>query len=288
MQQPTVSVIMTVYNEEAYLQQAIDSVCQQTLTDFELVIVDDGSTDETPQILARAGRDSRLTIFTQPRIGRARALNLAWQQSRGYYVANLDADDQAAPERLEKQVAFLTRHPTVGLLGTACRYRYHGYQPGQTSTLPHPPSQPPTTNTALRAALIRQNPFVHSSVMIPRYILEAVGGYNEQCPVSIDYDLWVRIASQADLACLSEPLTIRLLRRHSYFHRQVSLWARYKQQVRIRWLAWRTLHRPWSELGYVFIKPTLRAGYGWFRQIKVRSKNSADELSAIQGKRGIG
>ncbi|MEM7029146.1 MAG: glycosyltransferase family 2 protein [Chloroflexota bacterium] len=265
--QPLVSVIMTVYNGQDYLQAAIDSILRQTLANFEFVIVDDGSTDETPKILALAAADDRVQVISVTRVGRAKALNIAWHHTSGRYVANIDADDQAAPDRLASQATFLDKHPAVGLLGTACHYVYEGYDKKKQETLSHPPLQPPATDEALRTALIRKNPFVHSSVMMRRAILAQVGGYDEACPISIDYDLWVRIAKVAQLACLPEALTIRLLRRESYFHRRVSLWARYQQQVRIRWLAWRTLQRPWPELRYVFVAPTMRSLYGWSRQL---------------------
>ena len=102
--EPAVTVIMTVYNGEIYLAEAIESVLTQTLSDFEFTIVDDGSDDGTPAILAEAEQDPRVRVIRVGRIGRARALNVAWKNGSAAYVANLDADDRAEPQRLELQL----------------------------------------------------------------------------------------------------------------------------------------------------------------------------------------
>ena len=241
---PTVSVIMTVYNGQRYLAQAIDSMRRQSLNDFEFVIVDDGSEDRTAEILAEAQEaDPRIRVIPQPHLGRARALNLAWSHTRGLYIANLDADDMAEPYRLEKQYAFLQQHPEVGLLGTASRVRYEdtGYESLK---------RPPITDPELRRALVRRNPFRHSSIMLPRRVLEEVGGYNERLKVAIDYDLWVRIGSHYRLANLQEVLAIKRKHRQAYFRRFV-FWERYKTHVEIRWHAWRRFSLPLADLRFI-------------------------------------
>ena len=106
---------MTVYNGERYLSEAIRSIQSQSLSDFEFVIVDDGSEDRTPEILREAQADSRIRVISKPRLGRARALNVAWTNACGTYIANLDADDIAYPSRLEKQLGFLRQHREIGL-----------------------------------------------------------------------------------------------------------------------------------------------------------------------------
>jgi glycosyltransferase involved in cell wall biosynthesis len=241
---PAVSVIMTVYNGERYLAQAIDSIRRQSLDDFEFVIVDDGSEDRTPEILAEAQTDPRIKVILQPRLGRARALNLAWTHTKGAYVANLDADDLAEPIRLEKQFNFLQQHPQVGLLGTAWRQLNE-------NTKDEWLLRPPLTDPELRNVLLRRNPFLHSSVMIPRHVLEEVGGYNERFHVSIDYELWVRIACHYRLANLPDILAVQRTHRQAYFCRFL-LWERYKPHVMIRWCAWRRFSRSAAELRFVF------------------------------------
>ena len=121
---PAVAVIMTVYNGETYLAEAIESVLAQTRVDFEFTIVDDGSDDGTPAILAEAEKDPRVRVIRAGRMGRARALNVAWKNGSAPYVANLDADDLAEPQRLERQLEFMKSHPDIGLLGTAATLEF--------------------------------------------------------------------------------------------------------------------------------------------------------------------
>lgn len=243
---PAISVIMTVYNGERYLVQAIDSIRQQSLRDFEFVIVDDGSDDRTPEILAKAQADPRIKVISKQRLGRARALNVAWTQASGKYVANLDADDMAEPNRLENQFTFLEQHPEVGLLGTASRILNEDDENSENETI----VRPPLTDLELRSALVRCNPFRHSSVMIPRRVLEEVGGYNERFHVSIDYELWVRIACRYRLANLPDVLVIKRVHRFTSF-RRIPLWERYKAHLMIRWYAWRCFSRPVADLRFI-------------------------------------
>jgi glycosyltransferase involved in cell wall biosynthesis len=200
---PPISVLMCVYNGAPLVGQAVASVLAQTHGDLELIVVDDGSTDGTPDVLA-AVADPRLRVQHQTRTGLTRALNRALAVARGPLVARLDADDVALPERLARQRAFLAAHPEVGLLGTAAREEDPGG--GRPRIV-----QPPTADAALRRALIRANPFVHSSVMVRRELLERAGGYDERLAVAQDYDLWMRLARLTGLANLSDVLVVRRL-----------------------------------------------------------------------------
>lgn len=246
---PHVSVIMTVYNGEQFVADAIQSIQQQTLQDFEFIIVDDGSQDRTLEILAGFQTDPRICVVAKPRLGRARALNVAWRQTRAAYIANLDADDLARPSRLEQQLSFLQQHPEVGLLSTDCQYLDEETGTARLVRVPQ-------CDCEMRAELVRRNPITHSSVMMPRTVLENVGGYNETLPVSVDYDLWVRIASVYQVANLPEVLTVRRLRRHSYFHAGELSWPRYKAHLSIRWRAWYHFSRRLPALRYVLLDPT--------------------------------
>ena len=115
IESPKISVVMPVLNGEKYLAEAIESILNQTFQDFEFIIVDDGSTDQTPEILrSYANKDSRIQIVTNPinrGIGYSRNRGIAL--SRGEYIANMDADDLCLPERFEKQVRFLDSHPDI-------------------------------------------------------------------------------------------------------------------------------------------------------------------------------
>ena len=245
---PAVSVIMTVFNSHTYLTQAIDSIRQQTLDDFEFVIVDDGSEDDSAAVLASAKSDPRIRVISQPHRGRVSALNLAWREAQGTYIANLDADDMAEADRLEKQVEFLRLHPGIGLLGTACRVLEEDTWNGVIWRYPN-------SNIELRNALIRFNPFVHSSAMIPRKVLKEVGGYNTSLNVAVDYELWARIACSYELANLNEVLTVKRRHQRAYFSHRISTWERYKTRIKIRWYIWRKLSRAPTDLRFVFVEP---------------------------------
>ncbi len=196
---PQVSVVMAVYNGEKYLRQALESILHQTFTDFEFIIVDDGSTDTTPAILD-AYRDPRIVRLRNVRnLGLAGALNRGLEVARGRYIARQDADDLSYPTRLEQEVAFLEAHPQVGLLGTTYDVMdAEGHWVGRVS--------PPTDNETLQRALVRHNCFGHGSVMMRREVLCRVGGYAADMPAVQDYELYLRLAECAELANLAKPL----------------------------------------------------------------------------------
>lgn len=200
---PAVSVLMAVHNGAPWVGEAVESTLAQTAGDLELIVIDDGSTDATPELLSTI-RDVRLRVERQARVGLTRSLNRALRLASAPLVARMDADDVALPERLERQLAFLDAHPDVGLLGTGCHEISPSGEVLRTIT-------PPGDDGAIRRALIRRNPFVHSSVMMRREALEAAGGYDEGLPVAQDYDLWVRMSRVTRLANLPEPLVLRRL-----------------------------------------------------------------------------
>ncbi|MEE2672614.1 MAG: glycosyltransferase family A protein [Myxococcota bacterium] len=260
--EPAVDVIMTVYNGETYLAEAVKSVLSQTLIDFALTIVDDGSDDDTPAILEKAGEDPRVRVIRVGRIGRARALNVAWKSGSAPYVANLDADDRAEPRRLERQLEYLRSHPEIGLLGTAARLEYEEGDEDQVRL-------PELENTAIRRVLLRRNAFVHSSVMMPRRVLEAVGGYNESYRRTVDHEIGVRIAARYAVANLPGLLTIKRLTPTQYFRTRIHWPDRYRTQAKIRWMAWWKLSKHPRDLRYVILSVVAMIGE-WFRSHRPR------------------
>lgn len=203
IQAPRVSVVMSVYNAARWLREAVQSVLDQTLRELELIVVDDGSTDGTPAILQAVG-DGRLRAVRQSRAGLTVSLNRGLRLASGPLLARLDADDVALPERLARQVAFLDAHPEVGVLGTACLETDESGRVLGTY-------RPPVTDAEIRRALIRRNPFVHSSVMMRRDVLEPAGFYDEALAVAQDYELWLRLSRLTRMANLGEPLVRRRL-----------------------------------------------------------------------------
>jgi glycosyltransferase involved in cell wall biosynthesis len=236
---PAVSVLMGVRDGAAWISRAVASVLSQTLTDLELVVVDDGSTDATAAILSGV-RDSRLVVERQAQAGLTVALNRAVGRARSPLIARLDADDVALPARLERQRAFLQGHPEVGLLGTAARVVDASGRDVEIT-------RPPEDDRAIRRALIRRNPFVHSSVMARRTLVSSVGGYDESFAVAQDYDLWLRLSAITRMANLAEPLVIR----HLVAGRVTAARddERLRAEARARWRAVRAgAYPPWEAL----------------------------------------
>ncbi|WP_119462023.1 glycosyltransferase [Rhodospirillaceae bacterium SYSU D60014] len=200
MAEPQVSVLMSAYNAEAHLHEAVESILRQTFTDFEFIIIDDGSTDATPAILA-SHADSRIRILTNRRnIGLTASLNRGLAACRGAYIARQDADDRSLPQRLEKQVRWLGEHPEVALIGTA----YRAFDEARGIDAIH---RPPATDGAIRWHMLFHNAFCHSSVM---FRAEATGrhgsGYDETLPFAQDYELWQRLLQSGRGANLPDPL----------------------------------------------------------------------------------
>lgn len=193
---PRVSVVMTVHNGAAFLREAVDSLLAQGFADFELVVVENGSTDDSPAILA-SYEDPRIRVFPYPRnIGRTRALNEALRRTRGALIAVLDADDVAMPDRLERQVAHLDARPEVVLLGGCYRKLYVDGSSGEEVL------GGPFDHAALLDALAGDNPFCHSATMFRRASAAAVGDYAEDLVYAQDYALWIALSRVGEIAIL--------------------------------------------------------------------------------------
>jgi Glycosyl transferase family 2 len=189
---------MSVYNGERFLSEAVESVLAQARCDFELVIVDDGSTDSSREILAAyAGRDSRVVVHSQPNQGLAMALNRGIGFARAPLVARLDADDVAQPGRLERQQQFLGEHEAVAVVGGAVTFM-------NASGRAFADWQYPLTDAEIRKALPRTTPFAHSAVMLRKDAFERSGEYRPLLTSALDVDLWLRIAERWELANLPE------------------------------------------------------------------------------------
>jgi glycosyltransferase involved in cell wall biosynthesis len=197
---PLLSVVIPVRNGARWLGEAIDSIVTQTFSDLELLVIDDGSTDETPQILTGwLRRDGRIRALSQHDLGLAAALNYGLSEARGLFLARLDADDRAAPKRLERQIHVLERNPRVGLLGSwAQRIDKHGRPRGDL--------RPETDHEKLVKILTHANPFVHSTIMLRTEIARGLGGYRTAFEAAEDYDLWLRMSEVTRLSNVAEPL----------------------------------------------------------------------------------
>jgi glycosyltransferase involved in cell wall biosynthesis len=195
---PLVSVIMSVFNGETELAAGLGSILTQTLRELELIIVDDGSTDGSGDILAAAS-DPRVRVITQVNSGLTVALNRAATTARGEYLARMDVGDYSLPERLEKQLDFLERHQEIAACGTRTAWTDPAGEVIGTS-------QVITNPVAIRRGLLKMNLLSHGSVMIRRSAFEEAGGYREYFRYAQDYDLWLRLSEQQQLSNLEEVL----------------------------------------------------------------------------------
>lgn len=198
---PTISVIMSCYNSSEYVSEAIDSILRQTYADFEFVIINDGSTDETFKILQNyADDDSRIKLIDKQNTGLTDSLNVGLSASNGDWIARIDSDDVSHPRRLEQQVSFLNRNPDILLLGSSYEDIYPDGSRGKQHSLP-------TTHSLLYWHLKRLMKFFpHSSAFFKREIAQKIGGYRVRYKASQDWDMWLRFAETGKIACLNLPL----------------------------------------------------------------------------------
>lgn len=202
MQNQRISVILPVYNGALYLREAVDSILNQSFSDFELIIIDDGSKDNSAEIIS-SYTDPRIRFYRQENIGLAATLNRGIGLASGSYIARQDQDDISLPERLARQVEFLQSHPDYGMVGTWATI-LEGTEPCRRD------HRHPANDLQLKFALLFDNPFVHSSVMLRRSIFEEVGSYStdpERQPPE-DYELWSRIARHSKVANIPELLHV--------------------------------------------------------------------------------
>lgn len=200
MASPVLSIIIPTYNRIKTLPQAIDSVLAQTFTDFELLICDDGSTDDTAELVAGID-DPRVRWLPGTRGGNpAIPRNRGLRESRGMWVALLDSDDEWMPDKLQKQLAVLTSSGLWAVSSNAFAYSV----PGKTPELMSQWSK----NYFSFCDMMRRNLVVTSTVMFNRSLLDKIGGFSEgnELKVGEDYALWLRIASFTDFAYIEEPL----------------------------------------------------------------------------------
>jgi glycosyltransferase involved in cell wall biosynthesis len=200
MSDPRVSVLLGCWNNADTLERAARSILDGSLRELELLIVDDGSTDQTEE-LARSFGDQRVRYLKLPHMGISRSLNVGLSEARAPFVAVQDADDWSEPERLERQVELLEHRPEVAVVGA----RMHEVD-GAGS-----PLAPRTAFAAgdVRGVLMRFNPIPNSCACFRREAALEVGGYDPDYLYAMDYDLWLRLAERHPVVILDEPLATR-------------------------------------------------------------------------------
>jgi glycosyltransferase involved in cell wall biosynthesis len=198
----TVSVIITCYNYGIYLPRALESVLMQTYKDLEVVMVNDGSTDDTEAVARRYLTDPRVKYLSQPNGGQAKAKNAGIRCTKSEFVAFLDADDIWDPCKLEKQLP-LFADPSVGVVYSRMRFIDEKGRPSASS-----PRQLPRFRGEVLKPLLRDNFVPFSSAVARRKCFENLGLFDESLAMSIDWDLWLRFATQHRFDYVDEPLLL--------------------------------------------------------------------------------
>lgn len=198
---PAISVLMSVFNEERYVPVSIESILNQSFSDFEFLITDDHSSDGTLDILHKySSLDKRIKITKHSKqLGLARSLNEQIRASKGHYLARMDGDDIAHTKRLEKQLEFLEKNSDIGMVGSFCREIDNN---GRFVSL----WERPTSNRSIQKAIFKFNPFIHSSIMIRKEVIINAGMYNTECKYAQDYDLWLRVVKKYKCVNIEKPL----------------------------------------------------------------------------------
>jgi len=199
---PLVSVVLPVFNAAPWLGIALDSLTAQTFSNHEIIAVDDGSTDDTPRILRRhAACDSRLRVITRPNTGIVGALNDGLTAARGWFIARMDADDEAAPDRLSRQLERFTAEPDLVALGSTVVFMDSAGRSVQSCPRPE-------KHYEIERALLAGDggALIHPSVMFRADAVWLAGGYRRSAQYLEDLDLYLRLARIGTLANLAEPL----------------------------------------------------------------------------------
>lgn len=226
-QNPLISVIMPVYNGELYLKEAIESILAQTFADFEFIIIDDGSTDNTADII-NSYKDQRIKYFRNDvNQGVAKSLNKGLETAQAEFIARMDADDISLPSRFQKQIEYLNEHLEIGVLGSWTQFID---EKGDFISL----LSPPTSHAVIVWALLFANCMTHASVVFRRKLIKEIGGYTQDALYGEDYHLWVRMGRITRLANLDEVLVYKRLHGHTIESR----FSKEQEQARARIVRW--------------------------------------------------
>jgi glycosyltransferase involved in cell wall biosynthesis len=205
---PIVSVLMATHNDAAFLRSAMDSILGQTFTDFEFIIINDASIDDTSAILDSYSDPRIVRLENDANLKLAASLNRGLEAAQGEFIARMDSDDISLPERLEKQIGYLTEYPEIGILGT----RYYRIDSG--GEILGESNQPLTHGLIIWEYLSRlAYPLLHPTTVMRRELLVHTGGYNEDYPREQDGELFLRLIHSAKYANLPENLYLHRSKR---------------------------------------------------------------------------
>ena len=195
---PKISVLMSVYNGEKFISESINSILNQTYKNFEFLIVNDGSTDNSEKII-KSFSDSRIIYLSKQNTGLTKSLNYGLKQAKGEYIARIDCDDYSLPNRLDIQIKKIQKNKQLGLVASrAIIFENNDKR-----------STPFYTEENIQEIIKNKNPFVHSSVLISKYYFKKINFYDESFSVSQDYDAWMRLSKISKLSMVDDILVER-------------------------------------------------------------------------------
>ncbi len=222
--QPQISVVMSVFNGGKFLRPAIDGILSQTFTDFEFIIINDGSKDNSRQLI-ESYTDPRIRLINQSNRGLVYSLNKGVKIARGRFIARQDADDISLPSRLEKELQLITTSERLGLVGSFFTY------------ISEAESEPSTTITSttkdldLKRSLLIVNPFAHGSTLTRREAIIEAGGYRDNYGPTEDYDLWRRMMNNWEFAVVPESLYWYRINPNSISHQKQEIQHKFAAQI---------------------------------------------------------
>ncbi|VTS06070.1 glycosyltransferase family 2 protein [Tuwongella immobilis] len=289
MNAPRVTVATATRNYGKYLEATIESVRRQTFTDWEMVIVDDGSNDSTAMLLMRlAAQEPRLRVVTANGLGISRAKSLGFQLARGQWIACLDGDDVWHPTKLEQQLALADADPELGVIYTGREWiDPQGNLIGTPECPPAPSEMLPT--------LFQTNPVCYSSAMLRRDVMEHIGLFDPRLELAVDYDLWLRIARHYRFGCVPEPL-VQYRTGHGNVSRRVVDRLTINQSNQRQFLdrlGWRNLiparilrqswYHSYEALGYLFRGVHLGESMRWYGKALATGRGTVTVFRGILG-----
>lgn len=226
---PLVSVLMPAYNAERCIAAAIESILKQTFSDFEFIIIDDGSTDRTLSIIqGYSQKDSRVIVLkNEKNLGICSALNRGLENARGIYLARMDADDWSYPERLKLQLDFLQDHPEVVIVGGTIEVCDQDLRVLNRRSYP-------LTDEEIRKKILQLNPFAHPATFYRLETAKKVGGYNPHLALVEDYDFYFRAGKLGEFRNLSQILLKLRTYQASISSQYISSQARLNLYVRVK------------------------------------------------------
>lgn len=270
---PLVTVLMPVYNGEKYLEEAIESILNQTFRDFEFLIIDDGSTDKSAEIIA-SFNDARIRMErNEINLGLIKTLNKGFRLSKGKYIARMDCDDISLPKRLSAQTSFMEKHPKIGICGSWVKII--GLEQKFINKYPQ-------NHEEARAYLLFNTPFAHPAVIIRKEIIEKNQlEYNENYKHAEDYELWSKIIEHTRISNIPKVLLHYRIHTESASKKNSSIQAENSNRIRLKLLkqlninatpAELDIHRRFIRPDYLNPKDFISQLEAWFNRILLSNK----------------